>query len=68
MRLVPGTERLYDIDCPPGGSCIAVGIGTFSTAGPVVVEVSGDGTPGPPVTVPGMTDVSHVACPTATTA
>lgn len=67
VRLVPGTERLYDIDCPPGRSCIAVGIGTFSTAGPVVVEVSRDGTPGPPVTVPGMTDVSRVACPTATT-
>lgn len=67
VRLVPGTERLYDIDCPPGGSCMAVGIGTFSTAGPVVVQVSRDGTPGVPVVVPGMTDVSDVACPTATT-
>ena len=67
VRQVAGTSSLNDIDCSPGGSCIAVGVGTFSTAGPVVVEVSRDGTPGLPVIVPGMTDVSHVACPTSTT-
>ncbi len=64
VRIVPGTHRVSAIDCPPGGSCVAVGTGA---SGGMVVEVSRDGTPGPARAVPRASGMIDVACPTATT-
>lgn len=66
VRVVPDTARLLDIDCPPTGSCMAVGADHIFDV-TKVVEVRRDGTPGPARTLPGMTDAYDIACPTATT-
>jgi hypothetical protein len=64
VRPVPGTVELDQIDCAPGGGCIAVGKGAGRG---VVVEVSRDGTPGAVRSVPATTSLWDVACPTTTT-
>jgi hypothetical protein len=64
VQPVRGTTRLNEIDCTPGGGCIAVGRGP---TGGMVVEIAADGSPGPVRPVPGTTELLDVACPTATT-
>jgi hypothetical protein len=64
VQPVPDAFVLYDIECAPGGGCIAVGRGL---GGGVVVEVTRAGTPGPVRPVPGTTELFDVACPTPTT-
>ena len=62
---VGGTYELHDIDCAPGGGCIAVGR-TPGAVG-VIVEVSRNGTPGAVRPVSGTSELFDVACPAAAT-
>lgn len=65
VHVVHGTFELHDIDCAPGGGCIAVGR-TPGGVG-VIVEVSRQGIPGAVRPVSGTSELFDVACPATAT-
>jgi hypothetical protein len=73
VKQVPGQVALFGVVCPTASTCIAVGRstmqptlvgGVFSFPG-AVLDVITNGVPSAPRTVPGMSQLLGIACPSA---